>query len=341
MPDTPPPTLRQIAEKAGVDRSTVSLALRNDPRIKAETCKHIQELAAQMGYRANPIVAQLMTQLREGQTSHFHSNLGMIDFGMAPDTPHAELLEGTQKYAYSLGYGLDVFHAREYTPGRLEKILLSRGIRGVIINSLWGNSRLPDGYLSVWPKFSCCVIGAHTTNPEMNFVGDDNYATAMTAVEELRRRGFTRIGLAMHRLINLQTDFRFVAGFLAGNLTHTPIENPPVLLFEPEQKQKFLEWFEHHNPQVVISSQQEIYDWLQEAGYRVPEQVSLVHLDVYFCHQTWAGMLQQRPHWGAAAVNTVLAQLQRRELGAPQVPKAVFVESRWQDGPTLGTPRKI
>ena len=52
--------MRQIAERAGVNRSTVSLALRNDHRLKLATRQKIQALATEMGYlagcHANPRV---------------------------------------------------------------------------------------------------------------------------------------------------------------------------------------------------------------------------------------------------------------------------------------------
>lgn len=43
-------TMRDVAEKAGVSISTVSLALRNDERITPETRKEIHDLANKMGY---------------------------------------------------------------------------------------------------------------------------------------------------------------------------------------------------------------------------------------------------------------------------------------------------
>ena len=243
MPESasnPPPTLRQIAERAGVDRSTVSLALRNDYRLKPETRERIQAVAAEMGYRRNPTVAQLMTQLRAGQKHHFHSNLALLDFGISHVTPHTELRDGVDRHAHDLGYGLEIFHGREITPRRLEQILIARGIKGLLITSLWGDNRLPDSFITLWPKFSCCVIGAHSINPELHFVADDNYSTAMRAVEELRRLGFRRIGLAIHKKINFQMEYRFVAGYLAGHLSHSPLRYPPVLLLEPDSRAEFL-----------------------------------------------------------------------------------------------------
>ena len=68
------PNMQQIADAAGVSKSAVSLALRNDPRIPESTRKRIQTVADKMGYRRNPVVDSLMTQLRSGRQPSFQAN---------------------------------------------------------------------------------------------------------------------------------------------------------------------------------------------------------------------------------------------------------------------------
>src|SRR5258708_11668999 len=53
------PTIRDIARKAGCHYSTVSLALRNHPRIPLQTKERIREIAVQLGYRADAMLAAL------------------------------------------------------------------------------------------------------------------------------------------------------------------------------------------------------------------------------------------------------------------------------------------
>ena len=48
-----PPTLRDIAVRAGASVSTVSRALRGDQRISARTRQRIVEIAQRLGYRAD------------------------------------------------------------------------------------------------------------------------------------------------------------------------------------------------------------------------------------------------------------------------------------------------
>ena len=62
------PTMQQIADVVGCSRMAVSLALRNSPKISPATIARIRKVAEELGYRPNPMVSALMTQLRHGRT---------------------------------------------------------------------------------------------------------------------------------------------------------------------------------------------------------------------------------------------------------------------------------
>ena len=73
------PNMQQIADAVGLSKSAVSLALRNDPRLPLATRLRIKSVADQMGYRRNPVVDNLMTQLRAGRQPSFQANLGLVN----------------------------------------------------------------------------------------------------------------------------------------------------------------------------------------------------------------------------------------------------------------------
>ena len=56
------PTTAEISARAGVDKSTVSRALKNDPRVKESTRQMIHSIAATLGYAPNAIAHSLATQ---------------------------------------------------------------------------------------------------------------------------------------------------------------------------------------------------------------------------------------------------------------------------------------
>lgn len=59
-------SIRDLAELAGVSRTTVSLALRDNSKVAAETREMIQRLAREHDYRSHPAVNALMQQVGRG-----------------------------------------------------------------------------------------------------------------------------------------------------------------------------------------------------------------------------------------------------------------------------------
>ena len=57
------PTLKDVAEAAGVHSATASRALNPDTRaaVNAETARRVLKAAESLGYRANPIARSLKT----------------------------------------------------------------------------------------------------------------------------------------------------------------------------------------------------------------------------------------------------------------------------------------
>jgi len=58
-------TLKDIADRAGVSKSTVSLVLRRSPLVRAETRDHVQSVIAELGYIYNRGAASLRSQRTE------------------------------------------------------------------------------------------------------------------------------------------------------------------------------------------------------------------------------------------------------------------------------------
>src|SRR4051812_19855777 len=79
------PNIRKIAKAAGVSHTTVSLALRNHPRVSEQTKRRIQTLAKKMGYRPNALVAALMSHVRSNRRVVAHEVVAFLSGGPTPD----------------------------------------------------------------------------------------------------------------------------------------------------------------------------------------------------------------------------------------------------------------
>lgn len=55
-PDRRRVTMSDVASVAGVHKSTVSLALRNQPKLNAATRERIRKIAAELGYQPDPML---------------------------------------------------------------------------------------------------------------------------------------------------------------------------------------------------------------------------------------------------------------------------------------------
>jgi len=110
------PTIRDIARKAGCHYSTVSLALRNHPRIPLRTQERIREIAGQLGYRTDAMLAALCAY-RDWNDQDF---LSWVD-RFRPDvivTKLAEVLTSLKRASYRVPEDIGVaYHSLD--EGRL------------------------------------------------------------------------------------------------------------------------------------------------------------------------------------------------------------------------------
>ncbi len=72
-------TIAVLAKELGLGKATVSLALRDDPRIRKQTRERVQRHADKRGYAANPMVAHVMSQLRSTRVSEYRATVALIN----------------------------------------------------------------------------------------------------------------------------------------------------------------------------------------------------------------------------------------------------------------------
>lgn len=340
----PSPNMAEIARIAGVGKATVSLALRNDPRLRPETRRHIQSVAKRLGYKSNAVVSNLMAQLRASKDPKYQATIALINVSPEKDYLHTNptfsaVTEGILARTRQLGYGIDEFwlHEKEIDPSRLSQILRARNIRGAIIAAMTQNLRLPADFDAVWMDLSCVTVGIRPEHPAFHFSCNDQFSTARRLAEQLRDLGYKKPGLAIDSSIEQVIDHRFSAGFHAGGLYESVRGRIPVLDFDRENKKAFLAWLRKHKPDVVVTTHGEVLDWVLETGMDCPRQIGLAHLDINKGLETWSGMNQKNDLVGASAIDLLVSQIHRNETGVPDSPKSIMTESEWVPGGTLRT----
>src|SRR5882724_3782445 len=131
------PTTRTIAALVGVSSATVSLALRNHPRISVQMRETVERAAIQLGYRPDPQVAKLMHHLRKRQRPGFQSTICAITtITEEKELPYLrDILINARKRADSLGHGFMLMRLEDDQEQRpdLHRVLRSRGVEGVLL----------------------------------------------------------------------------------------------------------------------------------------------------------------------------------------------------------------
>lgn len=335
------PSMKDVAKVAGVGKSTVSLALRNDPRLRPETRQRIQQVAADLGYRQNPTVAHLMAQLRAGRAAAFQGVLAILnaasdEFLLARDPAYRKWVSGCCERAEQLGYSIDTFwlHDSELPPNKLKRVLHARNIRGVVLAAVTSQDAVPQGQF--WRDFSCVSIGMHLPRPDLHFASNDQFSTAQNTVAQLARLGYKRPGLVLDPARDAVIEFRFAGGFLTGQRVFPAEERVPQLELVRPDIQIFQRWLEKYRPDAIATIHVEVRDWLDQLGRKVPKDIGLAHLDLTDAeeHAGWSGMDQKNDIVGAAAVDLLVAQIHRSESGIPEFPRSIQIESAWIDGTT-------
>ena len=342
MPRTDLIRMQEIAERAGVGRTTVSLALRNHPKISEPTRLQIQKLAKEMGYRPNPLVAAHMAHIRAlhpkstSQCLAFICNRSMAEIRTDTKTPVRKYFQGARVRAAELGFRLELFNlnAPEMTERRLSQILLARGIDGVIIGPLTEGGGLVDKEFD-W-RFVASVMIEHTfVEPRLHKVCSDEFSTIGRLIQRLFDYGYQRIGVAMHSRMDEHANHHWLAGYQTFQaLTQRDLRIPHFITPEWNRK-NFLRWFSRHRPEVIITVNDEVVRWLRAADVRVPEEVGCVTVYWKADRGYLSGYYQNHEMIGAAAVEAVVAQLQRNDRGLPEIEKTVLIQALWKEGTTL------
>lgn len=337
------PTLRSLARTLGLSRTTVSDALRGSPRVDPGTAARVRKAAREAGYRRNPLAGALMSELRRSRGTAFRGVLAAVDFN-EPDRPdaaarfHKELVTGAEERAADLGFKVERFSVGRagLSVQRLDSILQSRGIHGVILLPAWDE---PDLSNLDWSRYAGIYTDYIIERPALHSVCSDHYRSLLAALQRLALLGYKRPGLFLQKHQDERLQYRWAASFRAFQESHTGVRAVPPLIVDVFTQEDFTRWFRRYKPDVVIGHHTVAIDWMEDCGADVPASNGFVSLNVLTKTRPCAGLDLQPRALGARATELLIAQLQRNETGIPEWPSTTTIPARWVDGPTLRSAR--
>lgn len=345
---TPLPTMRDVARRANVSASTVSLALRNSPLVADGTRGLIRRLAEELGYKIHPLVAAHMRSRRKPQAGVAAPMLAIVDTqrrrrGWRDNrtTMVRQMLAGATAQAAARGYETREFwlHEPGMSHARFSTMLHARGIHGVLLGP---SSDLHLELALTWEKFSVVRLGSARVTPLLHRVVTDHYQAGALAAAKIAERGFRRPLFVVRGPLSEVHDRRWEAG-LQTACTYLPEMRPvPPLLSdtEPEAKE-ILAWCKRHRPDVIVDgAETNVVVQLRRAGLGVPEELGVVSLCAPALGGPISGCVQDGAAMGGAAIDLLIAMIERNETGVPSMPVTLSTNSTWNEGRTLGAARR-
>ena len=336
------PTVRALARERGLSRSTVSNALRGAGRTAPETVERVQAAARAASYEHNPLAASVMSAMRRSRGGTFRGVIAAIELLEQDHSPHGpfhrELVIGATGRARELGFKLEQFVLGRdgLTMSRLDSVLQSRGITGVLLLPSWHEQ---DFTLLDWSRYTGVYTDYNRTTPELHTVCSDHYRSMIRTLEMLGARGYRRPGLCIERDRNDRLDRRHSAAFEAFRDDQTADVRPVPSLITPEiTRRAFEPWFRHHKPDVVLCHSPAVIDWMESCGACLPDTHGFVCLNACYSgknKRSFAKLDLQPGLIGARGVDLIVTQLQHNERGAPPSPTRTLMSVLWIDGPTV------
>lgn len=329
-------TLEDVAKAAGVHRTTVSLSLRDNPRIPQATRDRVKAVARQLGYRMNPLVSALMQVRRSGKPPR-QATIAYVTnyptrYGWRPEHhDRPDFFPGAVARAEDFGYKLEHFWLAEpgMTPHRFCEILSARGITGLIIG------RLPTGQHSLdleWERFSAVALGMTLRSPVLHRVTENHFDTVRQTMEQCLERGYRRIGfLFSDKQDSPQVGERWMGAYLQQQLRFPEKDRLPICAQDPISENEFRKWFLRHQPDaLLVNNPRIVLEWLRKIDREVPRDVGLVALE-HRRELVCTGVYYDPAKIGALAVEMLIGLMHRNETGVPVVPHEVLITGAWHE----------
>lgn len=286
-------SIRDLSKMTGFSPATISNALNHKKGVNRETAEEIFRVARETGYLSANAVTKIKLVI-------FKKN-GMI----IEDTPFfLNLIDGLEEECHRLGYEMMISQADQRDPDyekQVKSILSEQGSAVVLLAT-----EMMDGDLEIYKNASCPLVVLDHWTEAMNFnaVLINNSDAARLITEHLLNYGHTEVGYLRgsfrikgfrSRFVGFQTALRKYKVPYKEEYTvtlGTSINGAYQDMLKYLQKRPNLPTaFFADNDMIALGAMKA----LQEMGYRIPDDVSIVGFDdLPFSEIAWPALTTLR-----------------------------------------------
>lgn len=315
--------MKDIARVAGCDASTVSLALRDDPRITEARRSRVKAIAKDMGYQANPLIAAWVQARRASMALPQHIPIAYLaghpaGFEWRSSAHYAAIFAGAKAQLRDHGFKLEVFELHEYGREfrRLNEVLLARNIHGIIVGPATRHYRI-DGL--DWDRYAAVAIGYALECPELHRVSEDHYIGMKLVFRHCLELGHRRIGLGIVGAHNAERYERWLAAYLLEQSRLPGDGRLPLFRAEGARwREAARAWVATARPDVVLTDAPREWSGLGVATM----SFALSDID----NPDTLGMRENNREIGRGAADAVVGLLYRNERGEPANRRTILVD---------------
>ncbi len=273
-------TLEEVAQLAGVSRSTVSRVMNDHPNVRPETRERVWEAIRKSGYQPHAIARSLVTKrtqiigmvIPEAVTTLFTDPFFPILLRAAT--------EACNEHGYQLM--LSLFSSSAGRQEIYQRLVRNAYLDGVIVASVALNDPLISDLLRDGVPFVC--VGRHP-NGQVHYVDVDNAGGALMAVEHLIRLGHRRIGTLTGRADMTAGQDRLEGYRQALAVHRIPVEEELIIEGDFTESSGMLgmqRLLPAHPSAVFVASDTMAIGALKalrQAGQEVPQDIALISFD--------------------------------------------------------------
>ena len=310
-----PPTLREIARRAGCSHITVSRALRGAPGVSEKRAARIRELADEMGFETNPLVAAWMRHIRKGN-ENLRANLALLSgFSSAESKKHkptVEIFRGAESVAKKMGSNLTMFSPEDLSARAPHRQLIARAVQGVLVGPAPYHTPCPA---MDWGLFSVVALGRSYPELRVDRVASDSFGTMQHALDLAAQLGADSPVL----ILDPERDERLRFEFSAAFLQKAPTASRSRIFPWTGQAEKLKTWLGKRQPGAIVCTE-------HSALPHLTQNVPVIVLGgpdpgkgIYYFPRDFDQL-------GVAAMEALSAKVIRNERGLSRSPRTILIE---------------